>query len=539
MQDTLDKKFKIKKFLMTLYQESITSGNNLKDNEYIRIYQNNKTNEITLFDFDKKDYSKVEFFNNIDDVVSYVTNKNSSSMNTYFTLATTNGEGGTLQNLKNRYCIAFDFDKKDYDSLTYKDIMNKFNQLKLHYHCLIDSGNGYHAYMMIEKTNDIKLVEQVTKTIAEKLGADLNACKTTQLLRIPYTYNIKDTKKLVRIIKLYDKDTIKRYDIEKLAKRFCRDVKTTTDTNIKYALNSNIKPCVAYTLEHGSKEGYNNHDLQRIVVELRNKNKTLAQIKVICAEWNNKNEKSWSDNELNYQVEYMYNNLTHVKFECDNCNKKDNCYSVIETDFNYTDDEKLLTVSETAMKALKKAKRKGVKRMEGNDLVIYGILKLHNQGLYRDEIIKELTYKKKCRFSEPTITKALKNLEDNGFIEVETVCKKKLYRLVNTRNKVELTYNISFAATFECVKGNITSEELRLYNYMRYLQHKEQRENPKVLKGNLFQMTQRDIAKAYGVEQPNLSVMINNLIDEKLMSIWYRQTSNNNGFDYYTYTLNY
>lgn len=535
----VDKQHKIKKFLMTLYQESITSGNNLKDNEYIRIYQNNKTNEITLFDFDKKDYSKVEFFNNIDDVVSYVTNKNSSSMNTYFTLATTNGEGGTLQNLKNRYCIAFDFDKKDYDSLTYKDIMNKFNQLKLHYHCLIDSGNGYHAYMMIEKTNDIKLVEQVTKTIAEKLGADLNACKTTQLLRIPYTYNIKDTKKLVRIIKLYDKDTIKRYDIEKLAKRFCRDVKTTTDTNIKYALNSNIKPCVAYTLEHGSKEGYNNHDLQRIVVELRNKNKTLAQIKVICAEWNNKNEKSWSDNELNYQVEYMYNNLTHVKFECDNCNKKDNCYSVIETDFNYTDDEKLLTVSETAMKALKKAKRKGVKRMEGNDLVIYGILKLHNQGLYRDEIIKELTYKKKCRFSEPTITKALKNLEDNGFIEVETVCKKKLYRLVNTRNKVELTYNISFAATFECVKGNITSEELRLYNYMRYLQHKEQRENPKALKGNLFQMTQRDIAKAYGVEQPNLSVMINNLIDEKLMSIWYRQTSNNNGFDYYTYTLNY
>lgn len=534
MQDTLDKKFKIKKFLMTLYQESITSGNNLKDNEYIRIYQNNKRNQMSFDEFSKK-----EFFNNIDDVVSYVTKKNVYNLNTYFTLATTDGNGGTLENLQYRYCLAFDFDKKDYDSLTHKYIMNKFNQLKLHYHCLIDSGNGYHAYMMIEKTNDIKLVEQVTKTIAEKLGADLNACKTTQSLRIPYTYNIKDTKKLVRIIKLYDKETIKRYDIEKLAKRFCRDVKTKTDTNIKYALNSNIKPCVAYTLEHGSKEGYNNHDLQRIVVELRKKNKTLAQIKVICAEWNNKNEKSWSDNELNYQVEYMYNNLTHVKFECDNCNKKDNCYSVIETDFNYTDDEKLLTVSETAMKALKKAKRKGVKCMEGNGLVIYGILKLHNQGLYRDEIIKELTYKKKCRFSEPTITKALKNLEDNGFIEVETVCKKKLYRLVNTRNKVELTYNISFGATFECVKGNITTEELRLYNYMRYLQHKEQRENSKALKGNLFQMTQRDLAKEFGVTQQNISLMINNLLEEKLMSIWYRQTSNNNGFDYYVYTLNY
>ena len=65
--NTIENQFKIKKFLMTLYQEVITSGNNLKDNEYIRIYQNNKTNEVTLLDFDKKDFSKVEFFNNIDE----------------------------------------------------------------------------------------------------------------------------------------------------------------------------------------------------------------------------------------------------------------------------------------------------------------------------------------------------------------------------------------------------------------------------------------------------------------------------------------
>ena len=537
--NTIENQFKIKKFLMTLYQEVITSGNNLKDNEYIRIYQNNKTNEVTLLDFDKKDFSKVEFFNNIDDIVSYVTNKNSSFMNTYFTLSTTNGFGGTLSNLQNRYFIGFDFDKKDYNSLTLADIVNKFNELKLYYHALVDSGNGYHAYICINKTNDHKLVEEVTKTIAQKLGADLNACKTTQILRVPLTYNIKDKKKQVRIIKLYDKETIKRYDIDKLAKRFCRDVKNTTDTNIKYALNSNIKPCVAYVLEHGSKEGCNNYDLQRIVVDLRNKNKTLAQVKSICVEWNNKNEKSWSDNELNYQVEYMYNNLTYVKFDCTECDKKDSCNSVIETDFNYSENDKLIMVSETTMKSLKKANRKGAKTMEGNDLVIYSILKLHNKGLYRDELVKELTYKKKCRFSEPTITKALKNLTDNGFIEVEQVGKNKMYKLINTRNKVELTYNISFGATFECVKGNISTDELRLYNYMRYLQHKEQRENPKALKGNLFQMTQRDIAKDFGTTQGRISQMINNLLEEKLISIWYRQTSNNNGFDYYVYTLNY
>lgn len=531
--DILDKQYKIKKFLMTLYQEAIREGNNLRDNEHIRIYQNNKSNQMSFNEF-----SKVEFFNNIDDVVSYVTKKNVYNLNTYFTLATTGSTSGTYENLKNRYFIGFDFDKKDYDNLTHKDIVNKFNQLKLKYHILVDSGNGFHCYMMINKTNDIKLVEEVTKTIAQKLGADLNATKTTQVLRVPTTYNIKDSKKQVRIIKLYDKETIRRYDIESLAKRFCRDVKSSSDTNIKYALNSNIKPCVAHVLEHGSKEGCNNYDLQRIVVDLRNKNKTLAQVKNICDEWNNKNEKSWSDNELNYQVENMYNNLNYVKFDCCNCDKKDICNSVIETDFSYSDD-RLLTVSETTMKALKKAKRKGVKVMEGNDLVIYGILKLHNKGLFYDELEKELTYKKKCRFSKPTIIKALGNLADNGFIEVETVGKKKLYKLASIRNKVELTYNISFGATFECVKGNITTEELRLYNYMRYLHHKEQRENPKALKGNLFQMTQRDLAKEFGVTQQNISLMITNLLEEKIISTWYRQTSNNNGFDYYVYTLNY
>lgn len=89
------------------------------------------------------------------------------------------------------------------------------------------------------------------------------------------------------------------------------------------------------------------------------------------------------------------------------------------------------------------------------------------------------------------------------------------------------------------LKGNITSEELRLYNYIRYLQHKEQRENPKALKGNLFQMTQREIGKELGVTQQRISEMINNLIEEKIISIWYRQTSQNNGFDYYVYRLNY
>ena len=119
------------------------------------------------------------------------------------------------------------------------------------------------------------------------------------------------------------------------------------------------------------------------------------------------------------------------------------------------------------------------------------------------------------------------------------VGQKKLYKVKETRNKIELTYNISFAAAYECIKNNITTDELRLYNYMRYLHNKEQRENSKALKGNILQVNQTDLAKALGVTQQRISKMIESLLNEKIISIWYRGQSKNNGFEYYVYRLNY
>lgn len=74
---------------------------------------------------------------------------------------------------------------------------------------------------------------------------------------------------------------------------------------------------------------------------------------------------------------------------------------------------------------------------------------------------------------------------------------------------------------------------------MRYLHNKQQRENNKSLKGNLFQINQVELAKELGVTQVRISQMIQQLLQEKLLSIWYRQPSKNNGFEYNVYRLNY
>ncbi|KEI04292.1 hypothetical protein ADU78_07395 [Clostridium botulinum] len=521
--DKLDTIQKQKKFFKVVYGDLVGEGNSLKENNYIRLYQA------------KDDFSKVEFFNNIDDLVGYTCNKG-YDINTYFNLATTNGQSGQEKDLLYRTVLGFDFDKKDLgEDFSYKDIMERFKSIGLWYHVLIDSGHGFHAYVCIEHNTDLHKVMEVQKVVGKLLGADLNALKSTQVLRVPYTYNIKDKPKRVNIIKMFDKNTIKRYNIDKLYNRFCNSVKDVGNKGTQYILNNtNIPPCIQDILNNGSTQGERYEDLQKIVVSLRDRNKTLSDIKQVCKEWAYKS--NYKDS-LDNRIDNIYNNRKYISMDCKGCKHSKECWNKIESNFNYSDGEVLLNMSETHTSKLKASNRKGGKVMESNDLLIYCILKNHADGLYRDEIVNELTYKDKCRLSKNTLTKALQSLEDNGFIEVSG--KPKLYKLKDIRSKIELTYNISYGATYECVKGAISTDELRLYNYMRYLHNKQQREEPKGLKGNLFQFKQIDLAKDLGVTQPRISDMINNLLEEKIISIWYRQPSKFNGFDFYIYRLNY
>ena len=534
--DEIDTKFNLKKFFKTIYR-----GIDCKE-EYIRVFQNNKTN--------KKDstYSKVLFFDDIDDLIKFSTNKYTSYNNTYFTLATTSNEGGAKEHLKYRYCLGFDFDKKDNPNLTIKDIVNKFKALKIHYHIVVDSGNGFHVYVLINRTDDLKMVDEVQKTLIEKVGADKGADLKTQILRVPYTFNIKDYPKRVTIIAMDNRNSeqFRPYDIEFLYKMNCINKEVATDTQTKYTLsNTNIPKCIKNILENGSEEGNRYKDLQNIVVALRQRNKSIGEIKEVCKEWALKS--NYNDN-LNYRIENIYNNKHCLELNCKDCIEFNTCYSKVVSDFEFNEDEKVITLSETNLSRLKKSNRKGVKVMKSNDLLVYCILKNHSDGLTIDELLNELTYTKKkvvknVALSERTLKDTLKSLEENSFIEVikgnPRAGIKNIYKLKEDRTKVELTYNVSYSATYECVKGNISTEELRLYNYMRYLHHKQQRGDVKALKGNLFQINQIDLAKELGVTQGRISVMINNLLDEKLLSIWYRQPSKNNGFDFNIYRLNY
>lgn len=287
----MDNVVKVKKFLKLIYRDFD------EENEYIRIFQNNE----------RKQFNKTQYFNDIDGMVNYVTSNAKFDKNTYFELATTNGNSGQTDDLMYRYCLGFDFDKKELgEDFDHIDILNLFKENKLHYHCLIDSGNGYHAYICVNKTNNINMIKQVQTSLCEKLGADKNAIKDTQILRVPYTYNIKDEDKtkLVRIVAMDNRNEIVPYDIEFLYNKNCKSICSTTEKNAKYIMNNtNIPTCINELIKNGTMVGDRYNTLGKIVVTLRQRNKSLKEIMSVCKSWAEKSD--YNDN-LEYRVTNIY-----------------------------------------------------------------------------------------------------------------------------------------------------------------------------------------------------------------------------------------
>lgn len=513
--DKLDIQIKQKQFFKVVYGDLVGDGNNLKENNYIRIFQA------------KDDFSKIEFFNNVDDLVQYTSNK-VYDINTYFTLATTNGKGGQEKDLQYRAVLGFDFDKKDLgEDFSYKDILERFKSIGLWYHCLVDSGHGYHAYICINKTTDLQKVAEVQKALCKLLGADLNAIKSTQVLRVPYTFNVKDKPKRVNIIKMFDRDTIKRYDINKLYNRFCcSSFKDTGDRLSQYNIkSSNIPLCVKEALKNGSEDGFKNVDLYNTVIYLKHKNENINYIKKVAYEWNNKNKTQVNKNRLDYQIEYIFNNCNG--YRCDNCKyNKAECKSYTVSDFNLEQyGENILDVYSKIGKQCRNSNRKGVICMSGNELFIYNVL-LNNKDLQLniDEIMELITDRKtgKQALTEKYVRKALKELADKdkeyiiinkgnprkGIKDTYTINPKK----TDNNNTFRLTYFINLAVIW----GRITTTELRCYTHMRYLHHKQVLDGK--AKGNIFTITIEELAKDMGYSKvDNVADMLKNLYDNNIL----------------------
>ena len=505
----------------------------LEDDEYINITRIND-NRVSS-----------EYFKSTSEAAKYALKADKHYYNTYYSLATTDGLGRATSNLKTRSCLVFDFDKSALgEDFTHKTILKLFNSIRLYYHAIIDSGNGYHVYIFIQGTADLEAVEAVQKAVAVRLNADLKATLRTQLMRVPGTINIKHgDSKHVNIIHLADDEHIKRLPIEHYVYNYVTERYKTDNTNVSWVMRDKFTPsCVRSILEAGSKVGSRNADLQTLVVALKRQGKSLAEIRAIISEWL-ENTQEFQD--LEYQIKYMYENLYNGTLNCRECPHRGECY-VREDD--YIDNNPKFKVPQRDLKTITNSRsiRRGVKFMNGSMLIVYGVLANHANGLYRDELIQELTYKgddrgtvdnPKCCFSDKTLKQTIDQLEDKGFVEISKVGRRSFYKLKSNRVRDDLKVKISFAAVYECIKGRITPTELELYCYLKYLNHIK----PKV-RGDIpraITVTQEQLARDLRVDRTVVTKMIQKLLEQKYISINYRAKSANNSFMYNSYVLNY
>ena len=502
------------------------------DEEYITVVRicDNKTEEIRCAD--------------IDEVLSYCTRKDRYYYNTYYALSTTDGAGRKTENMRTRSCLCFDFDKKDLGAdFNVKDILHLFKSIRLYYHAIVDSGHGYHVYIFIEPTSDLEAVEEVQKAVAVRLGADVKATLKTQLMRLPGTVNIKNNDKLpVKIVYLADDAHIKRLPIS----HYTYNYVTTryTRTNIEYVMRDDRTPqCVRDILEAGSPVGQRNTDLQTIIVALKRQHKTLAEIRAVISEWLENTEEL---ERLDYMIDYIYENVYNGTLNCKECPHRSECYvrDTVVKPLDYPvlkiPDRDLVKIKNSR---IKKKGKKCMKYLNGNMLIIYSILLRHNKGLFKDELTEELTYKNpekgieaKCCMSDKTIRNTLKELEENDFIVVTTIDRKKFYKAKPNYVKDDMKTEISYLAALQCIKGCISTQELELYCYIKYLNKmapKKRGQDPYSIYIN-----QEGLANVLGIDQSRISKMIKNLLNEKLMSIDYRSKSSNNNFMYNVYLLN-
>lgn len=527
MEDKIKKLYDRKVFFKTLYAEAFDGHNDLTDNQQFRLFQK------------KDDFTKITFYSNVDDMNNYIEN-NKYSSNLYFSLATTNGKGGAEDNLLYRYFLAWDFDKKLDKELNSYELMFRFKNLGLWYHALVDSGNGYHAYMCINKTNNLDKVEAVTKAIGKLLKADPESMLKTQVLRVPLSMNLKDKPKQANIIKLYEEKTIKPYDINDLYNTYCGFTShSTNDRTIKYAINSTeFPPCIINILK-GVCEGDRNFCLKRLISFLKIFRYKESEARNIIIEWNNKNNPPLSKKEIEYQFKYIWDK----EYRCFGCNtddnnlqgliekycKKEKCTNIHQNEILLIDGE----IIEMEYKLCKKLEpqRKDILQLKGNHLLIICILKNNPEGMRTNKIIDELTYNGKCSLSHTILDKVLKELIQNSYItkihKNQENDEDDMYKINPIKCKDIDKFSLSYFAVLGVIKGNITSEDFKIYCYLRYRKNRG------------LNLVQEKIADELGMTQQSISKHIKRLTNEKYLEVVHEKNKDSHQYDINIYKINY
>lgn len=413
----------------------------------------------------------------IEECLSFI-NQFKFTHNVYVNLACTDGKGRASDNQTSRNVIAFDFDKKMMgDKFNHKDIINIFKKAGLYYHMLVSSGNGYHVYIQTSRTKDIEKLIDLNKALGKRVGADIQALSSTQILRVPATFNFKDAEHKKSVSLMWKAEKILPLDMEKLYKKYVFNTSLEA-TNLKYVRKENMPPCITALLE-GVVDGERNFALGRLTAHFKRWNYSKASTWQLIKEWNLKCMPPEDENKLKINFNnYWSKDYKLLGCVCDDgeiqsliskyCNK---------IDCNKADKYEVIHVDKTVQieyKVAENMRKRGNKPMlDGNHIAVISILKVHGLGLNTKQLEQELTstITHKCCMSKPTRIKVLRELEEMGVIECIKSSNKtvpNLYKIKDIKCLENEKFVMSYQAVQRYLDGAIGKNALKIYSFMRY-----------------------------------------------------------------------
>lgn len=460
----------------------------LKENEYICLFlvkTDKKGNPV--LDEDGNEIKFHKYVKNFEQYQEYI-KRYKHNFHVYNALATVKADKydelhRREANMRQQKVLFIDFDKKDYPNL--KDAHDFTKMIKdklpnLFLHAFYDSGHGYHYYVIIPPTCKVREISELNKEICALVGADTNACKVTQVARIPCTFNRKNPDEngkfpLVKEIDHYCKhpQEVVRFhplNIDNLKRTVNNAKKLFTTENIpelplkKWEYDTggfDIKQysclCTEKVFHEGADEHERNTWLGRIIVWLTRQKYPDYKIEQMCQEWNTRCRPPKSIAETRDEINGWYewfNKPEHgmekiggcwwniederkreiVRKQCDkfHCKQAMNPYESmnIATDVGVKMNQKVLTDGKLSIK--------GRYSMSGYEYLILTVLDKYMPKTGRTPFtIKDLKYRMQYKkhgkwqlcMDISTLKKTLENLENHKCIKVSdptpTQCKKK------------------------------------------------------------------------------------------------------------------
>lgn len=336
---------------------------------------------------------------------------------------------------------------------------------------LVSSGNGIHAYWILKERQ--QEVQEILKAMALATNGDMRATDKARIMRLPNTLNVKDINRPLKC-EIVQADYSLIYDLEDIkaalggyigqAKEKPLQVKPEpTQLNIKAD-----RSCIDAILK-GVPEGERNFALGRLTKWLQLKGYTKKQAGQTVLKWNKLNSPPENEVKLLKDFNYYWHGdykllgcmidnpeLQQILYKY--CNRPECKFTMaignIELDNTIKYNNRLL---------------KDLYKLTGNDLIIYGLLMRHKEGLSTRLLVEKLTSRatgKPC-MSRPTRLKSLETLEKLGFIEViegnRRAGKENLYK-ARPQGTYGLGYTlVSNGAISGAIDGRVTAGELRLY----------------------------------------------------------------------------